>query len=140
MKHPNGFESTLKPQDGLYYLTMKTTGTPINARSDISETEQGIKAMIFPVTMTPTGAIWVTRTNDTWIYNSQGFLARLHTRQRQATYIPDKQCPAPIDKLEDYRRTLEQRRDGTTEQLQQLAANTGKESIGWTTMDRRNMV
>ncbi len=39
MKHPSGFESTLKPQNGLYYLTMKTTGTPINTRSDSKETE-----------------------------------------------------------------------------------------------------
>ncbi len=119
IKHPDGFELTLKPQNGLYYLTMKTTGTPINARLDISETEQEIKAMISPVTMTPTGATWVTHNKDIWIYNSQGFLVRLHKRQRQATYIPDKQCPAPIDKLEDYRRTIEQRIDGTTEDFEE---------------------
>ena len=40
---------------------------------------------------------------------------RLHKRQRQATYVPDKQCPDPVDKLEDYRRTIAQRGDGTTE-------------------------
>ena len=50
---------------------MKTTGTPINTPLDIVETHQGIKAAISPVTMTPTGAKWVTRDNDIWAYNSQ---------------------------------------------------------------------
>ena len=106
IRHTNGFESALKQQHGLYYLTVKTTGTPVNTRLDIAETEQGIKATISPVTMTPTGAKWVTHNNDIWIYNSQGFLVRLHKRQRQATYVPDKQCPVPMDKLQDYRRTI----------------------------------
>ena len=69
--------------------------------------------------MTPTGAKWVTDNNDIWICNSQGFLVRLHKRQRQATYIPDKHCPVPMDKLEDYRRTAAQRRDGTTEDFEE---------------------
>ena len=119
IRHTNGFESALKQQHGLYYLTVKTTGTPVNTRLDIAETEQGIKATISPVTMTPTGAKWVTHNNDIWIYNSQGFLVRLHKRQRQATYVPDKQCPVPMDKLEDYRRTIAQRRDGTTEDFEE---------------------
>ena len=59
-----------------------------------------------------------THNNDIWIYNSQGFLVMLHKRQRQATYIPDKQCPVPVDKLEDYRRTIAQRRDVTTEDFE----------------------
>ena len=119
IKHTNGFESILKQQHGLYYLSAKTTGTPINTRLDVSETEQGIKATISPVTLTPTGAKWVTHNNDVWMYNSQGFLVRLHKRQRQATYIPDKQCPVPMDKLEDYRRTIAHRRDGTTQDFEE---------------------
>ena len=119
IKHTNGFESILKQQHGLYYLSVKTTGTPINTRLDVSETEQGIKATISPVTLTPTGAKWVTHNNDVWMYNSQGFLVRLHKRQRQATYIPDKQCPVPMDKLEDYRRTIAHRRDGTTQDFEE---------------------
>ncbi len=51
VKHPNGFEATVKPHNGLYYLTMKTTSIPVNARLDISEAEHGIKAVISPVTM-----------------------------------------------------------------------------------------
>ncbi len=66
MKRPNGFESTLKPQNGLYYLAMKTTGTPINTRLDSTESDQGTKAVILPVTMTPTGAKWVTHTTTTY--------------------------------------------------------------------------
>ena len=119
IKHTNGFESTLKQQHGLYCLSVKTTGTPINTRLDVAETEQGIKATISPVTLTPTGAKWVTHNNDVWMYNSQGFLVRLHKRQRQTTYIPDKQCPVPVDKLEDYRRTIAHRRDGTTEDFEE---------------------
>ena len=119
IRHTNGFESALKQQHGLYYLTVKAPGTPVNTRLDIAETEQGIEARISPVTMTPTGAKWVTHNNDIWIYNSQGFLVRLHKRQRQATYVPDKQCPVPMDKLEDYRRTIAQRRDGTTEDFEE---------------------
>lgn len=80
---------------------MKTTGAPINTRLDISETEQGIKAVISPVTVAPTGAKWVTYNNGTWIYNSQGFLARPHKRQRQATYVPDKEYLVKFDNLED---------------------------------------
>ena len=119
IKHPKGFDSTLKPRNGLYYLTVKTTGTPINTRLDITETKQGIKATISPVTMTPTGAKWVTHNNDIWIYNSEEFLVRLHKRQRQATYAPDNQCPVPVDKLEDYRRTMAQQGDGTTEDFEE---------------------
>ena len=119
IKHTDGFEPALKQQHGLYYLTVKTAGTPVNTRLDIAETEQGIKATISPVTMTSTGAKWVTHNNDVWIYNSQGFLVRLHKRQRQTTYVPDKQCPVPMDKLEDYRRTIAQRRDGTTEDFEE---------------------
>ena len=44
---------------------------------------------------------------------------RLHKRQRQTTYVPDKQCPVPMDKLEDYRRTIAQRRDGTTDDFEE---------------------
>jgi len=119
VRHTNAFESALNQQHGLYYLTVKTTGTPVNTRLDIAETEQGIKATISPVTMTPTGAKLVTHNNDIWIPNSQAFLVRLHKRQRQATYIPDKQCPVPLDKLEDYRRTIARRRDGTTEDFEE---------------------
>ena len=119
IKHTIGFESTLKQQHGLYYLAVKTAGTPINTRLDIAETEQGIKATISPVMMTPTGAKWVTHNNVIWIYNSQGFLVRLHKRQRQATYIPDKQGPVPVEKLEGYWRTIAQRTDGTTEDFEE---------------------
>ena len=116
----------------IYYLTVKSTGTAVNTRLDIAETEQGIKATISPVTMTPTGAKWVTYNNDIWVYNSQGFLVRLHKRQRQATYIPDKHCPFPLDKLEDYRRTIAQRRDGTTEDFEeQLHSLQHKQEEHW---------
>ena len=68
--------------------------------------------------MTPTGAKWVTHNIAIWAYKFSThifFVRLLHKRERQATYIPDKQCPVPMDKLEDYRRTKAQGRDGTTE-------------------------
>ena len=39
--------------------------------------------------------------------------------QPQETNVPDKQCPVPLNKLEDYRRTIAQRRHGTTEDFEE---------------------
>ena len=40
---------------------------------------------------------------------------RLHKANRRATYMPNQQCPAPMDKLEDDRGTITHKHDGTTE-------------------------
>ena len=113
--HPNGFEAKLKTKEGTYFLPVNTTGTPPNYKLDVHESQQGIRATISPITLTPEGTQCVTHQHDIWTYNSQGYLVRLHKASRRATYMPDQQCPAPMDKLEDYRRTIAHKHDGTTE-------------------------
>ena len=113
--HPNGFEAKLKTKEGTYFLPVNTTGTPPNYKLDIHESQQGIRATVSPITLTPEGTQWVTHQHHMWTYNSQGYLVRLHKESRRATYMPDQQCPVPTDKLEDYRRTIAHKHDGTTE-------------------------
>ena len=122
----NGFEAALKKKDGLYFLPVKTT-TPRTERLDVHQTSEGIKATISPVTLTPEGAQWVTHNNHTWVYNNQGYLARLHQRQRRALYTPDQQCPVPEDKLENHRRTIAHKADGATEDFVGQYKDLGKQ-------------
>ena len=95
--HNNGFHSRLNIKEGTYYLPVKTTGVPSNYKLDVHETQEGIKATISPITLTPTGAQWVTHQHDIWTYNSQGYLVRTHKAKRRATYMPDNTCPVPMD-------------------------------------------
>ena len=44
---------------------------------------------------------------------------RIHRAKRRATYMPDKTCPVPMDKLEDYRRTIAHKLDGTHEDFEE---------------------
>ena len=117
--HPTGFKATLTKTAGLYYLPVKTTLLPPNTRLDIRETTEGFAATISPVTLTPQGPVWVTHNNDIWMYNNQGFLVRLHRRQRKAVYMPDQHCPVPMDQLENYRRTIARKADGSTEDFEE---------------------
>ena len=55
----NGFEATLKQQQGLYFLTVNISPMPSNMKLDICETSHGIRATVSPVTITPTGPEWV---------------------------------------------------------------------------------
>ena len=58
----NGFDATLKQQQGLYFLTVNIRPMPNNMKLDICETSHGIRATVSPVTLTPSGAEWVTHT------------------------------------------------------------------------------
>ena len=53
------------------------------------------------------------------MYNNQGFLVRLHRRQRKALYTPDQHCPVPMEQLENYRRTIARKADGSTEDFEE---------------------
>ena len=117
--HPNGFTAKLNTKEGTYFLPVNTTGLPSNYRLDVHDTPDGIKAMISPITVTPTGAQWVTHQHGIWTYNSQGFLVRIHKARRKATFMPDKGCPVPMDKLENYRRTIANKEDGTKEDFEE---------------------
>ena len=115
----NGYEATLKQQQGLYFLTVNISPMPSNMKLDICETSHGIRATVSPVTLTPAGQAWVTHNNDIWMYNSSGYLVREHKRTRKALYTPDTQCPVPEEQLDNYRRTIAYKPDGTLEDLSQ---------------------
>ena len=114
----NGFEATLKQQQGLYFLTVNISPMPSNMKLDICETSHGIRATVSPVTLTPAGQAWVTHNNDIWMYNSSGYLVRVHKRTRKALYTPDTQCPVPEEQLDNYRRTIAYKPDGTLEDFE----------------------
>ena len=123
VSHPNGFGAKLNIREGTYFLPVKTTGVPDNYKLDVHETQEGIKATISPITLTPAGAQWVTHQHDIWTYNSQGYLVRVHKTKRRATYMPDQTCPVPTNKLEDYRRTIAHKDTGTTEDFEEALHN-----------------
>ena len=117
--HPQGFAATLTQKQGLYFLPAKITTIPETQHIDIHDSPDGIRVTISPVTLTPTGAQWVTHNNDIWMYNNQGYLVRLHKRQRKALFTPDKTCPVPEDKLESYRKTIVHKADGTKQEFEE---------------------
>ena len=63
--HPNGFEAKLRAKEGTYFLPVNSTGTPPNYKLDVHDTQQGIKATISPITLTPEGTQWVTHQHNT---------------------------------------------------------------------------
>ena len=74
----------------------------------IINTPKGQAAMIG---LTPTAPRVQQRgNNDYWKYNEEGYLIRVHKRDRKAMFTPDhgKQstCPAPLDRFDNYRRTI----------------------------------
>ena len=69
--HPNGFEAKLRAKEGTYFLPVNNTGTPPNYKLDVHETQQGIKATISPITLTPGGTQSVTHQHDIWTYNGR---------------------------------------------------------------------
>ena len=118
---------------------MQLVSIPGNMRLEVNETDT---AYITPVTITPTGMEMVRNRNDTWAFNSQGFL-RTHRTTRKAFFVPDSRCPIPTDRLENYRRTTvhtewQQRR--LRRQVPRPQQVTTKESPTRTNLDRRNMV
>ena len=119
LTHPNGFQAKLRAKEGTYFLPVNNTGTPPNYKPDAHGAQQGIRETISPITLTPRGAQWVTHQHDIWACNSQGYLVRLHKAKRRAIYIPDQQCPVPMDKLQDYRRMIAHKHDGTTEDFEE---------------------
>ena len=60
----------------------------------------------------------VRNRNDTWTFNTQGFLVRTHRTTRKALFVPDSRCPIPTDRLENYRRTIVYRQNGNNEDFE----------------------
>ena len=97
---------------------MKLVNIPGNMKLDISMTGTTGSAAITPVTITPTGMEVVRNRNDTWTFNTQGFLVRTHRTTRKALFVPDSRCPIPTDRLENYRRTIVYRQNGNNEDFE----------------------
>jgi hypothetical protein len=78
----------------------------------IQNTPKGQAAMIAPTHgLTPAGPrVQQGGNNDYWKYNEQGYSVRVHKRDRKAMFTPDhgKQstCAAPLDRFDNYRRTI----------------------------------
>ena len=53
--HPTGFEAKLTTKEGTYFLPANTKGLPSNYKLNIYKTDEGIKATISPITLTPPG-------------------------------------------------------------------------------------
>ena len=52
-------------------------------------------------------------------YNNEGYLVRVHKTRRKALFLPYKTCPIPVDKLENYRRTIVRRPDKNNEDFEE---------------------
>ena len=104
--HSRGFHSNLVRRAAFFYLPVKLVNIPGNMKLDICTTGTTGSAAITPVTITPTGMEVLRNRNDTWTFNSQGFLVRTHRTTRKALFVPDSRCPIPTDRLENYRRTI----------------------------------
>ena len=84
MSHSKGFQSNLAQRAELFYLPVQLVNIPGNMRLDINWTETTGTARISPVTLTPTGMEAIRNRNDTWTFNTQGFLVRTHRTTRKA--------------------------------------------------------
>ena len=143
--HPKGFNTTLIKDQSLYYLRTTVIPIPANYQLQIQQTAEGTIAMIAPTTLTPQGPEPILGgNNDFWTYNNEGYLVRVHKTRRKALFLPYKTCPIPVDKLENYRRTIVRRPDKNNEdfeeQFQSMSNKQQKRVLQGTSLDRRNLV
>ena len=118
--HPKGFNTTLIKDQSLYYLRTTVIPIPANYQLQIQQTAEGTIAMIAPTTLTPQGPEPILGgNNDFWTYNNEGYLVRVHKTRRKALFLPYKTCPIPVDKLENYRRTIVRRPDKNNEDFEE---------------------
>ena len=109
----------------------------------IINTPKGQAAMIG---LTPTAPrVQQGGNNDYWKYNEEGYLIRVHKRDRKAMFTPDhgKQstCPAPLDRFDNYRRTIIHREQQEPLVLEDQYKTLTKEQRAYRRpLARRNMV
>ena len=108
MTHQKSFESHITQRDGLLYIHLKQAPVPPGHQLSINETTRGQIAMIAPTTMTRSGPQPMRGGNtDTWMFNNEGYIVRVHKRLRRAMFTPHStDCPIDPDQLEDYRKTI----------------------------------
>ena len=90
--HSQGFASSLKQKDGLYFLPTRVAPLPDNMVLSIQQTSDGAKATISPVTLTPTGVETMCGGNtDLWTYNNDtqtSVQSTFHTRCQHLSGTP----------------------------------------------------
>ena len=99
LTHGQGFKVPLTKKNQLLYMHLELA--PLEQAAMIVRTHG----------LTPTGpCVQQGGNNNYWKYNEAGYLVRLHKRDRKVMFTPDhgKQstCPAPLDRFDNYRRTV----------------------------------
>ena len=118
MRHDKGFNVPLVQQHSLYYLPATIMDLGQHQQLQLRHTQKGMIAMIAPTTLTGHGPQQVLGGNsDYWNYNNEGYLARYHRNKRKALFVPDDNCPVPLETLSNYRRTIVRRTDGNNEDI-----------------------
>ena len=113
------FQAPLTSKDRLLYIHLETAPMEEGTKLVIQNTPQGQVAMIAPTyTLTATGPRpQQGGNNDFWKYNEQGYLVRVHKRGRKALFTPgygnQSACPVQFDRLDDYRKTIVYKENGT---------------------------
>ena len=113
------FQAPLTSKDRLLYIHLETAPMEEGTKLVIQNTSQGQVAMIAPThTLTATGPRpQQGGNNDFWKYNEHGYLVRVHKRARKALFTPgygnQTACPVQFERLDDYRKTIVYKKDGT---------------------------
>ena len=112
LTHGQGFNVPLTKKNQLLYMHLELAPLEQGYKLVIQNTPKGQAAMIAPTHgLTPAGPrVQQGGNNDYWKYNEQGYSVRVHKRDRKAMFTPDhgKQstCAAPLDRFDNYRRTI----------------------------------
>ena len=112
LTHGQAFNVPLTKKNQLLYMHLELAPLEQGYKLVIQNTPKGQAAMIAPTHgLTPAGPrVQQGGNNDYWKYNEQGYSVRVHKRDRKAMFTPDhgKQstCPAPLDRFDNYRRTI----------------------------------
>ena len=118
MRRDKGFNVPLVQQHNLYYLPATIMNLGQHQQLQLRHTQKGMIAMIAPTTLTRHGPQQVLGGNsDYWNYNNEGYLVRYHRNKREALFVPGDNCPAPLETLSSYRRTIIRRTNGNNEDI-----------------------
>ena len=116
MRHNKGFDVKLVQENNLYYLPATIMAPGHNQHLQVQQATDGMVAMIAPTTLAKTGPQQVLGgNNDYWAYNNEGYLVRCHRNKRKALFVPQLNCPVPLEQLANYWRTIIRRQDGNNE-------------------------
>ena len=150
LTHGQAFNVPLTKKNQLLYMHLELAPLEQGYKLVIQNTPKGQAAMIAPTHgLTPAGPrVQQGGNNDYWKYNEQGYSVRVHKRDRKAMFTPDhgKQstCAAPLDRFDNYRRTIIHRETQATPctggPIQNIDKRTKEQRTYRRPLARRNMV